>query len=77
MIIFLLRDSTPEPNCEEYDYVVTLNYDEKKILEEIDNYIRTIKEYDFPVTVYLRNFLVDKNIEFTIKSFRNMDTIYY
>lgn len=82
MIIFLLRDGTPEPNCEEYDYVVTLAventlYNREKILKEIDDYIKSITEYENCVTEYLADYLESRHIAFTIKSFRDMDTIYY
>lgn len=82
MIEFLLEDNYPEPNCEEYNYLVKINidntdYTREKILDEIDNFINSIEEYEVCVTEYLEKFLDDKNLEYEIKAIRDLDKIYY
>ena len=82
MIEFLLKDNYSEPNCEEYNYLVKINidntdYNRKQILDEIDNFINSIEEYEVCVTEYLEKFLDDKNLEYEIISIRDLDTIIY
>ena len=80
MVEFLLRDRFPEPNSEEYDYLVKLDINgesKKDILIEIDNFIKSIEEYDDCVTSYLKAFLESKNIRFKIKRLYDIDCIYY
>lgn len=82
MVVFLLRDNYPEPNCEEYDYLVKMDitgtdYSKEEILEEIRKFIEGIPQYDVPVTEYLTSFLNNRNIKFKITRFCDADTIYY
>lgn len=82
MIEFLLEDNFPEPNCEEYNYLVKVDisntdYTKEKILDEIDDFISSIEEYDMCVSEYLEEFLNDKKLEHEIISISDLDKIYY